>query len=48
LVRNRLIADDGFRANDALSKRRRRNEKCPGNLLSCQGRLLDQNQDFPH
>jgi hypothetical protein len=33
LVRNRLIADDGFRANDALRKRRRRNEKCPSNLL---------------
>jgi hypothetical protein len=33
---NCLIADDGLCAHDALRERRRRNGKCPSNLLRCQ------------
>jgi hypothetical protein len=37
-----VVANDGFRANDPLRKRRRRNEKCPGNLLRRQTADLTQ------
>src|ERR1700679_1017476 len=36
LVRNRLIADESLGAHDALSKRSRRDEKCPCDLLGRQ------------
>jgi hypothetical protein len=32
----RQLSEMGFRANDALRKCRRHNEKCPSNLLGCQ------------
>jgi hypothetical protein len=46
LVRNSLIADDGLRAHDTLRERRRRKEKCPGNLLCCQAANFTQRERY--
>jgi hypothetical protein len=43
-VRNSLIADNGLRAYDALREGRRRNEKCPGNLLCFQAANFTQRE----
>jgi hypothetical protein len=45
---SQILPHRGHAASDLDVFAGRRNEKCPGNLLSCQGRLLDRNQDFPH
>jgi hypothetical protein len=44
LGKDSLIADDGFHAHDPLRQRRRRNQKCPGNLLCGQAADFAQRQ----